>query len=274
MLAIATASLSLSVGLRGPVAKARVAAPAMNFYTVYHEFKEGKADEFWSGVADIDMGAFAKSQHESGVFNHYFMPSDYNGPIMCVWECKNKAMGSDDFQDFIDGPESPAAGLINKVYPINEMGFAPASAWPTMPAAPVKSTGSFFWVKHVFRESATEGFWANMASIDMDALAAANKEKGFTNHLFMPTTDPTTVFCVWESKVPMTAGEFTMFIDGEEGPAPGVFTNFVYPVMEGGSVPSAAFPMTWQDEVMAKIDEVLPMSLDEMVTKIKEMTKM
>ena len=112
----------------------------------------------------------------------------------------------------------------------------------------------------------------------MEAFAAANKEKGFVNHLFMPTTDPSTVFCVWESKAPMTVPEFTAFIDGPEGPSPGTFTNAAYAVMEGGTVPSAAFPVSWLDETMAKIETVLEdfkiePAIESFTKKIEELTK-
>ena len=108
-----------------------------------------------------------------------------------------------------------------------------------------------------------------MATIDMDAFAADNKKKGFCNHLFMPTTDPSTVFCVWESKAPMEVAAFQEFIDGPDGPAPGIFTNVAYPVMAGGSVPSAAFPKSWLDETMEKIEEILPLKLDEIKAKFE-----
>ena len=264
MFSLVTGSLSLNVGLRAVApsrtAPSRTVAPSMNYYAVFHNFKPGKADEFWGAMGDVDFAAMAEAQHEAGIFNHYFMPSDVEGPIMCLWECKDKEMGSDDFQAFIDGPESPAADLVNKVYPINDMGVTPSSAWPTMPAAPTKSSGSFFWVKHTFNQGEAPAFWESMATIDMEAFAAANKEKGFVNHLFMPTTDPSTVFCVWESKAPMTVPEFTAFIDGPEGPSPGTFTNAAYAVMEGGTVPSALWsqmPLWGGSAAVAAADEVV-----------------
>ena len=138
MFSLVTGSLSLNVGLRAVApsrtAPSRTVAPSMNYYAVFHNFKPGKADEFWGAMGDVDFAAMAEAQHEAGIYNHYFMPSDVEGPIMCLWECKDKEMGSDDFQAFIDGPESPAADLMNKVYPINGMGVTPSSAWPTMPA--------------------------------------------------------------------------------------------------------------------------------------------
>merc|ERR1719473_2283021 len=142
----------------------------------------------------------AKEQHEAGVFNHYFMPSAPEGPMVCVWECKDTEMGSKDFKAFIDGPTSPAQGLVNKVYPINPAAVGLTSAWPAMPKAPVASTGSFFYVQHTFNKGKAAEFWDGMADVDLEAFAAANAAKGFSNHLFMPTTDPSTVFCVWESK--------------------------------------------------------------------------
>lgn len=40
--------------------------------------------------------------------------------------------------------------------------------------------------------------------------------------------------------------------------------------MEGGTVPSAAFPVSWLDETVAKIEELLPLKLDDIVAKLKE----
>merc|ERR1711924_328250 len=143
-------------------------------------------------------------------------------------------MGSADFKTFIDGPTSPANGLINKVFPINPAGNLPESAFPTMPAAPVASSGDFFFIKHTFtsKDAAAE-FWASMPEVDMEAFTAANKAKGFHNHYFMPTTDPSTVFCIWESKAPVIVDEFQAFADEL---FPGTFVNEIYPVMAGGAV--------------------------------------
>ena len=54
------------------------------------------------------------------------------------------------------------------------MTMTPSSAWPTMPAAPTKSSGSFFWVKHTFNQGEAPAFWESMATIDMLAAQAAS----------------------------------------------------------------------------------------------------
>ena len=243
-----------------------------NFYAVFHTFKRGKKDAFWESLADADFAAMAKAQHESGIFNHYFMPADVDGPVLCLWECKDTEMGSVAFKEFIDGPDSPAADLNNKVYPINEAAATPGSAWPTMPKTPVPTTGSFFWVQHAMNKGKNDEFWETVASVDMAAFAAANKAKGFHNHNFLPTTDPSCIFCVWETKEPMEAAEFQTFIDSEV--FPGLMTNRVYPTMEGASLPSAAFTTSWLDETMKKIEEFSNFNLEEIVAKLKEATKM
>jgi len=255
-----------------------------NFYAVYHTFpKDTSIEDWWAGVADADFAAMAKEQHESGIFNHAFLPADTTGPILCIWETKDTEMGSAAFKQFIDGPTSPAQDLVNTVYPIHPSANGLSSAWPTAPAAPAASSGSFFWVQHTFNQGMSGPFWEGIADVDLDEFAVTNQAKGFHNHFFMPTTDPNTVFCVWESKTPMTKATFQKFIDEEI--FPGTFTNIVHPVMEGAAVPSACFPVTgidaWVDATMKKIEEVLPLSIDDMkkkgdelVAKFKEATKM
>jgi hypothetical protein len=249
---------------------------ANNFFVVCHTFEEGTEETWWAaGSAEVHVGfeattrtaytfvvcslsvrtrprqadteSIVKTGHDTGVFAHAFMPSDVSGPvpgpILGLWECRDHAMGAAQFQTFIDGPTSPTAGLTTKVFPIQPAGVLPASAWPMMPSAPAASTGSFFWVKHAFvSEAKAAEFWAAMPGLDMEAVAAANKAKGFHNHFFMPTSDPVSIFCVWESEAPTSVADFQTFIDGEVFSS--TFINKVYPVMEGGNVPSAAFPQT------------------------------
>ena len=67
----------------------------------------------------------------------------------------------------------------------------------------------------------------------------------------MPQDD---IFCIWEASQPLSAEEFQSFIDGPDGPAPGVFINRVFPVIEGGITPSTAFPASGLNAIMAKIE--------------------
>jgi len=188
-----------------------------------------------------------EQQHEAGIFAHLLMPTKVDGPILSLWECQDNAMDASDFQSFIDEATSFATNLINKVYPIRGPtrsipSVLPTSAWPAMPAATIPSSGSFFWVKHVFRSENSAAFSLADHRVMMEGVAARNKAEGFHNHHFMPTADPKIVFCVWESQVPMDAGEFQDFVDDEI--FGGTLSNEVYPVMVGGkgNVPSAAFP--------------------------------
>ena len=72
----------------------------------------------------------------------------------------------------------------------------------------------------------------------------------------MPQDD---IFCIWEASQPLSAEEFQSFIDGPDGPAPGVFINRVFPVIEGGITPSTAFPASGLNAIMAKIEACPPM---------------
>lgn len=279
LLTAATAdALLVGSALRAPVARSSVSImtePVSTcFYAVYHEFKKGKAEAWWDKIENMENPA--KAQHSNGIYAHNFLPSGVEGPILCIWECEDLDYTPKQFQAFIDGPDSPAGdALINKPYQI-VAGNKPASAWPKMPAVPKASTGSFFWIYHKFvnRKACTQ-FWEQMADMDMDAFEKANREKGFHNHFFLPTgfkpNDP--VFCVWESKEKVSIEDFQAFIDGPDGPAPGVFDNKIFEVMPGGTVPSSAFPKTWMEETMEKIEKLMPFSLDEIKAKIGEATK-
>ena len=92
-----------------------------------------------------------------------FLPADTTGPILCIWETKDTEMGSAAFKQFIDGPTSPAQDLVNTVYPIHPSANGLSSAWPTAPAAPAASSGSFFWVQHTFNQGMSGPFWEGIA---------------------------------------------------------------------------------------------------------------
>merc|ERR1719421_2590282 len=84
---------ALLVGVR-PSAMPRV-LPVMqadepkHFYTVTHTFtgKEA-AEEWWAAMGEMDLAEMAVKQHETGIIGHSFMPSSADGPIFCLWECK------------------------------------------------------------------------------------------------------------------------------------------------------------------------------------------
>jgi hypothetical protein len=240
------AALFVGVDALRPAVHPRISSPVMSeYYAVYHSMKKGKSEAFWEQIASMDPVETAKAQHEGGIFAHNFLPTWENGPILCLWECKDETKPK-EFQEFID--DLFGATLVNKPHKVLPSGMLPASAWPEMPAASVPSTGSFFWVDHTFKKGAAEGFWQAMADLDMAAFQEANRDNGMWNHLFLPTgeSEQDSVFCVWESKESMSAAEFQTFIDSPDSPA-GAFTNMVYPVMEGAMLPSAAFTGSGSD---------------------------
>ena len=204
--------------------------------------------------------------------------------MLCVWECKDD-MEPKEFTAFINGPDSPAQGLINKAYKVMPGAGVPPSAWPAMPTptavvqgdqdASEAPTGHYFWISHAFNKGKADEFFAAMATMDLEAFDAANVAKGFKNHAFMPSgpTDKDPVFCIWESKEAMTVAEFQAFIDGPDGPAPGTFVNSVYPVMAGATVPPTAWPKSFLDEAMDKIESMMPFKVDSLVAKFEEATK-
>lgn len=268
---------ALTVGLAPKRWSARRSSVALaelqsNFYAVYHTVKPGTANEFWDGIAQADGTAMCKAQHKMDIFNHNFLPAAANGPILCVWECKDLSVDSQQFEAFIDAPEWHSGNLSNKIYPINPIGIVPPSAWPRMPSKPAASSGSFFWVHHTFRKGKAHDFWADMAEMDMDAFEATCRAQGVVNHYFLPTTDPDTVFCVWESEKPMDATEFQAWMDGPNGVSPGMFDNVVYPVVEGATLPSAKFPRSWLDDTMAKVEKLLPLNVETLVARLEKAT--
>lgn len=166
-------------------------------------------------VADSDFAAMAKAQHEDGIFNHNFLPTEDGGPILCLWECKDDTTTPRQMQTFID--DLFGKQLKNTPYQLMPGAVVPASAWPKQPPAQVanpETTGDFFWVHHKFKsKESCETFWASMADVDMAELEKSVNKLGFHNHYFMPTgeTPKDDVFCVWESKVPMTIEDFQAF---------------------------------------------------------------
>lgn len=290
---IAPASFLLTGSARQQHARrAAVSMSEPNFYAVYHTFKPNTAEAWWTGLKDVDLSEMSKLQYESGIFNHLFLPSSAEGHILCLWECQDTELSPKQFQEFIDGPESPAGdALYNKVYKVSPGAVLPASAWPSMSteaptfiaqgpqAASEDATGHFFWVHHTFRRKKAKRFFEAMATLDYAAFEAANAAKGVKNHCFMPTgpADKDPVFCVWETDKAMTASEFAAFIDGPDGPSPGTFNNVVYPVIAGGVAPPTAFPGSvegsWLDETVAKIEEMLPFKVADLAAKFEEAAK-
>ena len=96
------------------------------FYIVQHEFKVGKAEEWWekfyaamaSGGGWDDVVAENKGK---GFYNHSANAVSKAGPLYCFWEVK-EGLSAEEFQEFIDGPSGPGFGqdaLMNICKPID-----------------------------------------------------------------------------------------------------------------------------------------------------------
>ena len=88
---------------------------ASTFYHVQHEFRAGKAQQWWETAqkALAPGGGWddaVKMNLEAGFYNHSFNPIGLEGPAFCIWEVK-EGITAEQFQDFIDGPNGPDFGL-------------------------------------------------------------------------------------------------------------------------------------------------------------------
>jgi len=73
------------------------------WYLIHHDMKEGKAAEWWEGMAKMDAAAqkaFADDCAAKGYYNHCFMPISQQ-LCYCLWEVKEAGM-DEGFQTFLD----------------------------------------------------------------------------------------------------------------------------------------------------------------------------
>jgi len=106
----------------------------------------------------------------------------------------------------------------------------------------VKPEPCFFSVIHEFNPGKAAEFWEMIGSFspaDWEAMAKKHHDLGFHNHTFLPSSPTGLVNCVWEAKDSTAVEDFQAFIDGPDGPGPGIFTNKVYKVMPGAVLPSS-----------------------------------
>ena len=88
---------------------------ASKFFHVHHEFRAGKAQQWWeTAQAAMAPGggwdeAVAKNL-EAGFYNHSFCPIGPEGPAFCIWEVR-EGITAEEFQEFIDGPNGVNFGL-------------------------------------------------------------------------------------------------------------------------------------------------------------------
>ena len=107
-----------------------------------------------NSMSPDDWAAMRKKNNDLGYHNHTFLPAGVDGPINCLWECKEET-SPEAFQAFIDGPDGPASGtLVNKCWKVMDGAILPRP-WnfdsPPDMAPPVEKTGSMFWIKHDFQ---------------------------------------------------------------------------------------------------------------------------
>ena len=128
-------------------------------------------------------------------------------------------------------------------------------------AAPAAAVGPCFYaVCHKFGDDAeaVEAWWGALSGTmpaDMAALTKKNNSLGFHNHAFMPAAkdgmddmDGTDVYCIWECKQETSPEAFQCFVDGPDGPWPGVFASTCYKAMAGLSL----LPVSrWSDSFSA-----------------------
>lgn len=99
---------------------------ASKFFHVHHEFRAGKAKQWWDTCQKVrapgggwDEAVLANQ--EAGFFNHSFNPISSEGPAYCIWEAR-EGITIEQFQEFIDGPNGPDFGVgafMNIVREIN-----------------------------------------------------------------------------------------------------------------------------------------------------------
>jgi hypothetical protein len=117
-----------------------------SFFWATHTFvDDSAATSFWSWARENDIS----SPHPGLLHHHCFLPTGATegDPVFSVWETR-EPLGADEFQRFLDGPNSPVAGLCTSQ--VNELtGLCMSQAKELMnlavppPAAFPRRPGSF-----------------------------------------------------------------------------------------------------------------------------------
>jgi hypothetical protein len=253
---------------QGPGAVALDAAhtpDANKFFIVEHEFRSPeKAEEWWKNTAELfsdaeKLNATNKKQFELGFVFHQFLPqaAGTDKKMQCLWECKN-TVTKEEFQQFIDGPYGPDATdcVINHVSPAMQGAILPGTKFflpyfQAAPEHPIRTKGSFFWVKHDFKSPESAGeFWNAMGSLDFKAITAKNNKLGFHNHTFVPVAPEGPMFCLWESDKDISVEEFQTFVDGPDGPSPALINHVHKTDLSAAAVPNAKFSVPVEGAVL------------------------
>ena len=88
---------------------------ASTFFHVHHEFRVGKAQEWWeTAQAAMALGGgwdeAVANNLKAGFYNHACCPIGAEGPAYCIWEVR-EGISADAFREFIDGPNGVNFGL-------------------------------------------------------------------------------------------------------------------------------------------------------------------
>ena len=88
---------------------------ASKFFHVHHEFRAGKAQQWWDAAQKAmapggDWDDAVANNLKAGFYNHCFCPIGPEGPAFCIWEVR-VGTTAQQFQDFIDGPNGVNFGL-------------------------------------------------------------------------------------------------------------------------------------------------------------------
>jgi hypothetical protein len=196
-------------------------------FAVEHQFDREQTSaeiEYAGQLHTLGKGAL----HTAGFCRVGYLPGYGASKVFCIWECKDE-LPRETFDDIRKALDPGPLGDVQVIYQVDtELPGAsvPASAFkkdawttPKPPGPFAPSTGSFFWVRHVFRPGGAASFWAAMEA-EPAGFASPYPDRTY-NHYLLPTgtTDDDALFSVWETREPMHAEEFAGFIDGPHSPA-------------------------------------------------------
>jgi hypothetical protein len=140
----------------------------------------------------------------------------------------------------IEAALAAAVSATVKARPLDALAYLSQElAKATKPVAPC-----FFTVYHTFVPDKAAAWWEQMMKMGPDdyrAMDLKNNKLGFHCHSFMPAGMEGPINCMWECKVDTTPEVFQAFIDGPDGPGPGVVINKCYKVMPGAILPPSHF---------------------------------
>jgi hypothetical protein len=117
-----------------PTAPALASPSTGSYFWTLHDFlNEDAADAYWESIRRLDGSSVFESPYPDLLRRHCYLPTGQGAadPIFCIWETRNK-MSADEFEGFINGPNSPSADLFaSRVYHApSSFALPPAAAFP------------------------------------------------------------------------------------------------------------------------------------------------